>query len=199
MKGTRHTDSNPIRIFSLTPSRWADLEKLFGPRGACAGCWCMYWRLAHSDFKKKMGAANKRAFKKIVAAGETPGLVAYSGREPVGWCAVAPRETYARLQNSRTLAPADDHPVWSVVCFFVVRGSRRRGVTVALLRAAVEFARKRGAKMVEGYPIAPKTKPMPDAFAWTGLEGAFLKAGFKEVARRSATRPIMRFSISRAV
>ena len=71
MKGTRHTDSNPIRIFSLTPSRWADLEKLFGPRGACAGCWCMYWRLAHSDFKKKMGAANKRAFKKIVAAGET--------------------------------------------------------------------------------------------------------------------------------
>jgi GNAT superfamily N-acetyltransferase len=197
MKRTGKTDSNSIRIVALSPSRWADLEKLFGPRGACAGCWCMYWRLPLSQFKKQQGAANKRAFKKIVASGGTPGHIAYAGREPVGWCAVAPRGTYVKLQNSRTLAPVDDQPVWSVVCFYVAKGYRRRGVTVSLLRAAVEHARKRGARIVEGYPISPNSGRTPDVFAWTGLESAFLKAGFKEVARRSATRPIMRFSISR--
>lgn len=182
-----------LAVKPVTAGRWPNIETLFGPRGACAGCWCMYWRLPHSRFEKQKGLKNRKAFKKLVESGSRPGLIAYSDGEPIGWCAVAPRAAYVKLQGSRTLAAVDEQPVWSVVCFYVVKGHRRRGVTVALLRGAVEFARKRGAKIVEGYPVSPKTPRIPDVFAWTGLEHAFLNAGFKEVARRSATRPIMRY------
>jgi GNAT superfamily N-acetyltransferase len=193
MKNPPQVSAKTVRILPVTPARWRDLEKLFGPRGACAGCWCMYWRLAHSQFKKQQGAANKRAFKRIVDSGGTPGLLAYVGGEPVGWCAVAPREVFSKLEGSRILAKVDDQAVWSIVCFFVLKEFRRQGVSIELLRGAVDYARRRGAKIVEGYPVAPKTHPMPDAFAWTGFETAFRKAGFKEVARRSPTRPIMRY------
>lgn len=195
---SRDSRAQSIQIHPVTPARWPDLEKLFGPRGACAGCWCMYWKLAHSDFEKQKGLKNKNSLKKVVGSGAAPGLIAYAGGEPVGWCAVAPSESYLKLQTSRTLAKVDEQLVWSVVCFYVAKGYRRRGVTEELLRGAVEFARKRGAKIVEGYPIAPKTGRVPDVFAWTGFEAAFRKAGFKEIARRSPTRPIMRFEISKA-
>ena len=195
MKPRQAKTSPKLKIRPVTASRWKDLEKLFGPRGACAGCWCMYWRLPHSQYKKQLGARNKRALKKIVASGAKPGLLAYADEEPVGWCATAPREDYPRLANSRTLGKVAERPVWSVVCFYIARRFRRRGVTQSLLTAAVEYARKRGAKIVEGYPVVPKTDRMPDTFAWTGLESAFRKAGFREVARRSPTRPIMRRSV----
>jgi GNAT superfamily N-acetyltransferase len=96
------------------------------------------------------------------------------------------------LERSRTLKRIDDQPVWSVTCFFIIRPYRRRGVSVELLNAAVEFAKKRGAKIVEGYPVIATSGSLPDAFAWTGIPGTFLKAGFKEVARPSRSRPIMR-------
>jgi GNAT superfamily N-acetyltransferase len=177
----------------LTSLNWPDLEKLFGERGACGGCWCMYWRLTQSQFRKQKGAGNKRALRRIVASGEAPGLLAYAGGEPVGWCAIAPREAYIRLEGSRILKPVDNQPVWSVVCFFVAKPFRRRGVTVALIRAATEYAEERGAVVVEGYPIDAATGTIPDVFAWTGLAPAFRKAGFDEVVRRSPTRPIMRY------
>jgi GNAT superfamily N-acetyltransferase len=178
----------------LTSMNWPDLEKLFGKRGACGGCWCMYWRLTQSQFRKHKGAANKRALGRIVGSGEIPGLLAYADGEPVGWCAIAPRETYVRLERSRILKPVDDQPVWSVVCFFVAKPFRRRGVTVELIRAATEYARERGAVIVEGYPVDARNGTMPDIFLWTGLVRAFRKAGFDEIVRRSPTRPIMRFS-----
>jgi GNAT superfamily N-acetyltransferase len=193
MKSSEELKPRAIQIRPVTPNRWPDVEKLFGPRGACAGCWCMYWRLAHSQYKQQQGLKNKRAFRKIVESGATPGLLAYTNGQPVGWCAVAPRDAFPRLENSRTLARIDDQPVWSVVCFFIAPGFRHRGVSLALLRGAVEYARKRGAKIIEGYPIAAKTNRMADAFAWTGLESVFRKAGFKELARRALTRPLMRF------
>ena len=182
-----------IEIAPLTPDRWGDLEALFGPRGACGGCWCMYFRLTSGEYAKGSGAGNRRAFRSLVKRGEEPGLLAYADGVPVGWCAYAPRDRYPRLAGSRVLAPIDDKPVWSVTCFYVARGWRRKGITVALLRAAAARAAERGAKMLEGYPIAPKrgTEAVP-AFAWTGLVGGFEKAGFTEAARRSATRPIMR-------
>ena len=152
----------------------------------------MWPRIPRPQFEKQKGPKNKSALKKIVAAGETPGLIAFWNGRPVGWCALAPRETYTVIERSRTLARVDDQPVWSVVCFFVAKDFRRKGVTRALLGAAVEYARKRGARIVEGYPVAPKSDRMPDVFAWTGFESAFRKSGFKEAARRSPTRPIMR-------
>jgi GNAT superfamily N-acetyltransferase len=176
----------------LTPARWPDLEKLFGPRGACGGCWCMWWRLGGSEFTRHKGAGNKRSFKRIVDAGREPGILAYSRHEPIGWCALAPREDYSRLERSRPLARVDDQPVWSVTCLFVAKAYRRQGVSVALLRAAVARAAHRGARIVEGYPFELTRGPLPDPFVWTGLASAYRRAGFEEVARRSRTRPIMR-------
>ena len=184
-----------MTIRPLTLQCWSDLEKLFGKRGACGGCWCMSWRLKRSQYMKQQGPRNKSAFKRIVASGPPPGVLAYSGAEPVGWCAVAPREVHQRLENSRLLARVDDQPVWSVTCFYVARPFRRAGVSVQLLKAAVAHAGKLGAKIIEGYPVEPKKDPMPDVFAWTGIGSAFRKAGFKEVARRSPTRPVMRISV----
>ena len=192
MRRHKKTRALPLKILPVTPERWPDLEKLFGPRGACGGCWCMLWRLQRSQFEKQKGAGNKRALKKIVTSGEVPGLLAYAGPEPIGWIALAPRETYSALERSRILQPVDDQPVWSVSCFFVAKLYRRQGVSVELLRAATRYAKRRKGRIVEGYPVEPKKKNYPDVFACIGLPSAFRKAGFREVLRRSPTRPIMR-------
>ena len=184
-----------LEFHPVTPDRWRDLEKLFGERGACAGCWCMWWRLRRSEFDQKKGPGTKRALKKLIAIGQVPGLLAYAEGEPVGWCSVAPRRDFSALERSRILKPVDDQPVWSVVCFFVAKPFRRKGVTYQLLTAAIEYARDKGAKIIEGYPVEPKTGSVPDVFVFTGLASAFRKAGFVQVARRSETRPIMRYTI----
>ena len=175
----------------VTPERWRDLESLFGEHGACDGCWCMWWRLTRSEFAERRGQENKGALKRIVGAGEVPGLLAYADGKPVAWCSVAPRETFAALERSRTLARIDEEPVWSIVCFFVGIPFRGKGVTQKLLRAAVEYAQARGAKIVEGYPVDPVGR-LSSASAYTGLASTFRQAGFVEMARRSETRPIMR-------
>jgi GNAT superfamily N-acetyltransferase len=181
-----------LTVHALTPDRWPDLEKLFGERGACGGCWCMVWRLRRSDWEKGKGEGNRRAFRALVEGDTRPGVLAYVDGEPVGWCAVAPRQEYVSLGRSRVLAKVDDQPVWSISCLFIARPYRRRGVSVRLIEAAVELARARGAQVVEGYPVEPYSPSMPATFAWTGLVTAFRKAGFTEVLRRSPGRPIMR-------
>ncbi len=180
----------------LTPDRWPDFAALFGARGACGGCWCMAWRRTAARFAAGKGEGNRRAMRRLVIAGARPGVLAYAGDEPVGWCSIAPREQFARLAASRTLAPVDDRPVWSVSCFFVRRDWQGRGLSVRLLEAAVAHARSGGARVVEGYPYEPAGR-LPGAFVWTGLVGTFRQAGFTEVARRSAGRPIMRREIAR--
>jgi len=188
-------NTSRLRVEPLTIERWADFENLFGARGACGGCWCMWWRRTRAEFEKNKGAGNKRAMKALVRKGDVPGLIGYLGDEPVAWCSIAPRPAFPVLDRSRILKPVDEAPVWSVVCFFVARGYRRSGVGVAMLDAAVKYARKHKARIVEGYPIEPRKDAMPDAFAWVGLAEQFQRAGFEEVARRSETRPIMRRSI----
>jgi GNAT superfamily N-acetyltransferase len=178
----------------LTAERWPDLETLFGPRGACGGCWCMVWRLKYAEFERQKGEANRRDFKALVESGAAPGLLGYLSEQPVAWCAVAPREHYPALERSRVLKRVDDQPVWSITCLFVARRFRRRGLTVRMLEAAVVHAGQRGAHIVEGYPVEPKTADMPAVFAWTGTASAFRQAGFTEALRRSPTRPIMRYA-----
>ncbi len=185
---------NSFDFRPLTKDRWNDIEKLFGANGASGGCWCMWWKLSKAQFENQKGEKNKKAFKKIVSSNEIPGIIAYCKNEPVGWCAIEPRSAYKRLETSRILKPADDKPVWSIVCFFVKKNFRRQGITVELLNAAVTYAKKKGAKIVEGYPLDLKAnKKYPDAFAYHGTKTAFEKAGFREIIRRSETRPIMRF------
>jgi len=185
--------SRGFRFEPLTPDRWDDFADLFGPRGAVGGCWCMWWRVKkRSDWERDKGAANKRAFRKVVQRGAEPGVLAYHEGRAVGWCAIAPRDDYPSLERSRVAARVDDKPVWSVSCLFIHKDYRRRGLSVALLKAAADFVRERGGKIVEGYPVIPKNNDMPGVFAFTGLYPAFERAGFKEVARRSETRAVMR-------
>jgi GNAT superfamily N-acetyltransferase len=183
-----------LAIHPLTPARWQDFETLFGKNGACAGCWCMWWLLPRKQWTAQKGDGNRQAMRSLVKRGHKPGLLAYVAGEPVGWCAVSPREQYVRLETSRVLQPVDDQPVWSVTCFFVARQHRRRGISVALLKAAGEFAQKHGATILEGYPTET-SNDQADAFVYTGLASAFTKAGFQEVARRSPTRPIFRLTL----
>jgi GNAT superfamily N-acetyltransferase len=176
----------------LTPARWKDFEALFGENGACAGCWCQWVRRPSREFAALRGAKAKAAMKRIVVSGEVPGLLAYEGKKAVGWVAVGPRPAYKRLETSRVLKPVDEKPVWSVPCFFTHRDARGKGVSAFLARAAAEHAARRGAKLLEGYPVDTRGKRAPAAFVWWGTFPAFKKAGFREVARRSKTRPIVR-------
>src|SRR2546421_6832306 len=153
-------------IQPATPDRWNDLVDLFGERGGTEGCWCMFWRLSSGEYQANRGEANKQALKELTCAQVAPGLLAYDGKQPVGWCSVGERESFGRIQRSRTLKPIDDTPVWSIVCFFVHRQYRHKGIASELLHAAVDFARLHDAKVIEGYPIEDEVE---NAFAFTGV------------------------------
>ncbi len=177
----------------LTPDRWDDFVAVFGARGACAGCWCMWWKLSRKEWEARKGAGNRRAMKKIVDAGEAPGLLAYRDDQPVGWCAIAPRERYATIERSRILARRDDVAVWSLPCLFVVKDARGQGVALALIEAAVAHAHQHGAPAVEAYPTVPRSAgPLPAISSFMGTPAMFARAGFVEVARVSPSRAIMR-------
>jgi GNAT superfamily N-acetyltransferase len=186
------SEKSGFRFQPLEYERWRDAENLFGERGACGGCWCMHWRETGREFNEKKGEGNRVAFKRLVKGKAQTGIIAYADKTPVGWIAFAPREEYTRLSTSKILKPVDDKPVWSVVCFYIDKNYRHKGLTIELLKEAEKHAKKNGAKIIEGYPIDPGTKNYVPAFAFTGLASAFRKAGFTEVARRSETRPIMR-------
>jgi len=183
-----------LSFHPLTQKLWRDFELLFGKNGACGGCWCMYWKLRGKDFSENTGNTARQMQKAIVDSKTVPGLLAYSEGYPVGWIAVEPRSAYPKLAHSRILKPLDDQPVWSITCFFVEKKHRRKGITVGLLNAAVEYVRTQGGKIVEGYPVDTQQN-QSDAFVYTGTASAFQKAGFVEVARNSPTRPIFRFTI----
>jgi GNAT superfamily N-acetyltransferase len=176
----------PIEAHPLTPDRWRDFAQLMSLRFDTRHCWCMWPRLT-TDYKLRSGAANRRSMKKVVDdAAAAPGVLAYVDGVPAGWCAVAPREQYPKLDRSRATARVDGAPVWSVVCFSVRRPMRRAGVSRALLTAAIELATRHGATILEAYPVEGTRNP------FRGFSSVFRDAGFEEVARRQPKRPIMR-------
>ncbi|WP_419908086.1 GNAT family N-acetyltransferase [Hoeflea sp.] len=178
--------------FEFSQATWESFRTVMGDKGGCGGCWCMLWRLPKSQMDAQMGEGNRAAMKALFETGHVPGLIAFAGDEPVGWIHLDDRSAFPRLAASRVLKPVDDQPVWSIACFLVDKRFRRKGLSAELLVAACDFARKRGARILEGYPIDTPKKSYPSVYAWTGFAGAFRKAGFEEVARRSPTRPIMR-------
>ena len=195
---SQSTDKSPashLVVKPLTAGRWSDFETLFGPRGACGGCWCMWWRETHAEFERRKGEGNKRAMRRIISLGEVPGIIGYLEGEPVAWCSVTPRERFPRLERSRILKRIDEEPAWSVVCFYIAKQYRKLGLSLMMLEEAVRYAASNGARIVEGYPVEPKKGSTADVFAYTGLARVFRSAGFSEVARRSETRPFMRFLI----
>jgi GNAT superfamily N-acetyltransferase len=184
--------THQLTFLPVTAERWADFETLFGEHGAYAGCWCMWWRSTRREFEERKNEGNRAAMHGIVTSGEVPGILAYIGERPVGWCSVAPREQYGALERSRVLKRLDDQPVWSIVCFYVAPDWRHQGVAEALLRAAVEYARERGGRIVEAYPTQPREKPLPAVSSYMGTPAMFERAGFVEYARPSKSRVIVR-------
>lgn len=184
-----------LEFHPLTIDRWADFERLFGERGAYSGCWCMWWRLKRTDFERQQGEGNRRAMRQIVDSGEVPGILAFAEGEPAGWCSVAPRERYSSLNRSPVLKRLDETPVWSIVCFFVAPRSRNRGLTSKLIRAAVEYVRRQGGKVVEAYPTSPRSARVAPVSTFMGLPSVFERAGFVECKRPSRSKVIMRLII----
>ena len=186
------TTTGQLTFHPLTPERWTDLELLFGPNGACAGCWCMFWRMHGPDYRKSSSPKNKKAFEQVVHDAERPpGILAYRDDVAVGWVAIAPRADYIRLAEARVLAAIDDKPVWSITCFFIHRTARRQGLMEKLIEAAVAFARDEGATMIEAYP-KPATQKMASTDLYDGTVRCFERAQFKVVARPTEARAVMR-------
>jgi GNAT superfamily N-acetyltransferase len=188
-----------LAIRPLTPDRWPHLEQLFGPQGAVKGCWCMWWRFTPRDYDQASRAARRDALQALVDEGREPGLLAYAGERPVGWCSVAPREQFLRLRTATTWRPIDtlSVPVWSIVCYFIAPDQRRQQVATRLLAAAVDYARDHGAEIIEAYPkdTAAVPGPHPDERLHFGTASMYRAAGFAEVARRNMAFPIMRLKV----
>jgi GNAT superfamily N-acetyltransferase len=171
-----------IVVRPVTVENWKDFVSLFETKGSPHYCWCTPYRTR--DARHLDDAEKKSLMKGLVGDGIPIGVVAFEGDEPIGWCSIAPRETYARLERSRTMprvTPAATS-TWSVLCFFVPRSRRKRGVTLALLEGAVAYARDHGAQIVEGYPF--DTAGISSTHR--GHSHAFKAAGFQQEGKRWA-------------
>jgi GNAT superfamily N-acetyltransferase len=183
-----------MNIEPVTPERWDDLVALFGPNGAYANCWCTWWMWRSAEWDRLTPAKRRAELLRRVENGEEPGLLAYEDEEPVGWCAIAPRERYSRLNNprTRTYRRLDERPSWVVTCFYVRRDRRSAGVATALLSEVAEFVAARGGTLVEGYPTEhPEQGP---SAMYTGTVSMFEAAGFTETARPGG-RPLVRLEL----
>ena len=186
-----------LAVRPLTIDRWEHLDSCSARAGHAEAAGACGGASPPRSLTVRRAEENRRAMKRIVESGEVPGLLGYHDGEPVGWCSVAPREVYPRLERSRVLKRVDDQPVWSVVCFFVAKAYRRHGVMRKLLEAATGYVRDRGSTILEGYPTEPKSECAPDLFLYHGIPSVFATAGFVEVAHRSERRPIMRYAFQR--
>jgi GNAT superfamily N-acetyltransferase len=177
-----------LTVRELTPDLWPALEDLFDTTGPVGRCWCVYWRIG-SRYRRDDPDANKAAFREIVEEGPPPGLLAFDGDVPVGWCQITPRDELPWLDRTWRLRRVDDVPVWAISCFYVRTGYRRKGVATMLMAAAVDAARRAGAPAVEAYPLDASLSPSSSS---TGYVTTFERAGFETVARRVPARPIVR-------
>lgn len=181
----------------VSPGRLGDLDAVFSARGCSVakGCYCMYYRATHAQYRE-LGRAKavRDAMRALVEGGEVTGLIGYLDGEPVGWVSLGPREAYRRLETSKIMAPVDGEPVWSVVCFVVPSAHRGKGLAAALLRAAVDHARRQGARWLEAYPVDLEAAPGQTQL-WFGTAGMYRDQGFVEVARRKPGRPVMRLRL----
>jgi GNAT superfamily N-acetyltransferase len=182
-----------LAIRPLTPSLWPALEALFGKSGASNGCWCMYWRIG-PEYHKRPREKNKSAFRRIVKQGPAPGLLAFDGERPIGWCQLTPRQDLTWLHRKQALEPVDGVPAWAVSCFYIRRPYRRRGIMTALIVEALKAAKRANAPALEAYPV-DTAQPGSTSNVFTGTASTFRRLGFRAVARRQPSRPIMRHDL----
>jgi GNAT superfamily N-acetyltransferase len=184
-----------IEVRPLGPDTWDDWLAVMGPRGGTGGCFCMYYRMTSKEWDAATAGQNRERAEGLMNAGDLPGLIGYRDGVPVGWVQVGPRKLYPRLERSRIAKPVDDREAWAITCFVIPKQYRRQGVARQLLEKAVEWARRQGAEVVEGFPVEPKDGETADVWAWMGVASMFDRCGFAEVARRSPTRPYMRLEM----
>jgi ribosomal protein S18 acetylase RimI-like enzyme len=189
-----------LEIQPLTPDRFADLAALFELGGDPKWCWCTSFRVRGRDFRNSTPAGNKVELERMAGDDPAAGLIAYRDGVAIGWVSLGPRDSFERLATSRVLAPVDDAPVWSIVCFVVSRHARRQGVATALLDAAIAYATSHGATMLEAYPVQNHGLRLPSANTYMGTLAMYERAGFEVVARRQANaatvvRPIVRRTV----
>ena len=201
------------QVQPLSAENWPALEELFGRSGGSNGCWCAYWRIG-PRYRDRPREENQGDLRRLAESGQPGGLLAFaplvagnmvkdgpargSGvietgnpQAAVGWCSLAPRAHLGWLARARYLGPVDDLPVWSAPCFYIRRDHRGRGVTDALIEAALEVAASTGAPALEAYPVDTEV-PGHTRNAFTGTAAAFARHGFRVVARRKPDRPVMR-------
>jgi GNAT superfamily N-acetyltransferase len=204
--GNRRVDAASISVVPANEASWKDLQAIFGTRGYTFGCQCQLFKIGHYQWTAP--DTEERAWRLRVESGcghpdapRTSGLVAYLDGEPVGWCAVEPRTAYPRLPPRRVVFKArgedkDDASVWAVTCFATRAGFRRRGISRALAAAAVDFARGRGARALEAYPMI--TEPGQE-ITWgethVGTRSIFEAAGLTEVSHPTLRRVVMRIDL----
>jgi len=185
---------NQLTFEPLTKTNWNKFVLLFGNKGACGNCWCMYYRLPKSDYQEgKTDDGNKDAMKELVWENKPTGVLGFYEGQAIAWCAFAPREDFIKLENSRVHKRIDDKAVWSIPCFFIDKNFRRHGVSVELLKGVIKYAREVGIKIIEAYPTTPTQEKLADSFAWIGLYKSFERAGFEIVDRTSQNRPMVRY------
>lgn len=180
-----------LTVRPLAIENWNDLVDLFEDGATCAKCWCMYWRIG-SAYRTRPASRNKAAFKEIVRKEPSPGLIAFDGDVAVGWCQLTPRDALPALSRVSRLRVGDELPAWSISCFFVRKSHRKTGVSAVLIEAALKAAKRAKAPAVEAYPLDAALSPSSTP---TGYVSTFARAGFKEVIRRFAPRPVMRHDL----
>jgi GNAT superfamily N-acetyltransferase len=179
-----------VQVCPLTAARWDAVAELFGRRGAAipGRCWCMYYRQRGTG---ESAEANKQALRSLVVSEIAPGLIAYVDGSPAGWVSLGPRTVYPSLERSVVWKPVDDQVTWAIVCFFVDRRARGRGIADRLLESGIAYARSKGAEVLEAAPVDKATR-VDNEVAFTGTKPMFVRFGFREIARRTPTRPLMR-------
>jgi ribosomal protein S18 acetylase RimI-like enzyme len=196
------TPMHALEVHPLTSDTFGDLVELFGEGGDPRWCWCMYFRARGRDWSNSTGDQNRAELRALTdrPAGVAPGLVGYEDGRAIAWISLGPREDYERLAYSKILAPVDDQPVWSIVCFVVSKRARGRGVAASMLQAGIAYAREHGATMLEAYPAETHDRRVPAADIYQGTLSLFERAGFEVVERRqwnpsTPVRPIVRRSL----
>jgi GNAT superfamily N-acetyltransferase len=183
---------NAISVFPLNMGRWQDLEVLFGPRGACGGCWCMNYRCLKKDFESGKGEINQKRLQEKVEKGIPTGLLAYESGIPVAWISIAPKSEFPRMQKSRIMQTNFDGEVWCITCVLVGAEYRSMGLSETLVKAAVDFAFNYGADCVEAFPTVTGGKKLPPPFIWKGLPAMYLRNGFEIISKPSNSQWVMR-------
>lgn len=189
-----------VRFEELRPDSWSDIERLFGPNGACGGCWCMWWRAERDkSWNEIKGAPAKGMFKNLIQESKAHGMLAFAENEPVGWCSFGPRKDFPGLEKVRAYNRNDATDVWSINCFFIHRKWRGKGLVRGLLRATVEAMQKSGVKIIEGYPVTTtKDGRRLSAFlAYTGPLKIFEELGFKTVQSTNPLKPLVRLELKK--